>query len=145
MSIKPADKGNQENFAKGIARFTREDPTFQVHFDVESKESIASGMGELHLEIYGQVYYFVTPSEISEADALLSCIGDFLSGQPCLCFGVRQWVDFMEFSLLLHIVCYKPDPFLFGLPLGPSSVIFIIFQLSWYNLTVKLLVEVQDC
>jgi len=58
MSIKPAEKGNQENFAKGIARFTREDPTFQVHFDVESKESIASGMGELHLEIYAQVCYF---------------------------------------------------------------------------------------
>lgn len=55
MSIKPADKGSQDSFAKGIARFTREDPTFQVHFDPESKESIASGMGELHLEIYAQV------------------------------------------------------------------------------------------
>lgn len=54
MSIKPADKGSQDSFAKGIARFTREDPTFQVHFDPESKESIASGMGELHLEIYAQ-------------------------------------------------------------------------------------------
>jgi elongation factor G len=51
MSIKPAEKTNQDNFAKGIARFTREDPTFRVVFDNESKESIASGMGELHLEI----------------------------------------------------------------------------------------------
>jgi len=55
MSIKPATKTSQENFAKGVARFTREDPTFQVHYDPESKESIASGMGELHLDVYSQV------------------------------------------------------------------------------------------
>jgi len=55
MSIKPAAKSNQDNFAKGIARFTREDPTFQVHFDTESRESVASGMGELHLDVYAQV------------------------------------------------------------------------------------------
>jgi len=55
MSIKPAAKTSQDNFAKGIARFTREDPTFQVHFDPESRESIASGMGELHLDVYSQV------------------------------------------------------------------------------------------
>jgi len=55
MSIKPASKGSQDNFAKGIARYTREDPTFQVHFDPESRESIASGMGELHLDVYSQV------------------------------------------------------------------------------------------
>lgn len=54
MSIKPIAKSGQDNFAKGIARFTREDPTFQVHFDPESRESIASGMGELHLDVYAQ-------------------------------------------------------------------------------------------
>lgn len=58
MSIKPAAKSSQENFAKGIARFTREDPTFQVHFDPESRESVASGMGELHLDVYSQVFLF---------------------------------------------------------------------------------------
>lgn len=55
MSIKPVDKNSQSNFSKGVARFTREDPTFKVSFDNESKETIVSGMGELHLEIYSQV------------------------------------------------------------------------------------------
>lgn len=48
-------KNDLEKFSKGIGRFTREDPTFKVHFDTESKETIVSGMGELHLEIYAQV------------------------------------------------------------------------------------------
>lgn len=38
MSIKPKDKKNIENFSKAINRFTREDPTFHLHFDTESRE-----------------------------------------------------------------------------------------------------------
>ncbi|XP_008567725.1 PREDICTED: elongation factor G, mitochondrial isoform X4 [Galeopterus variegatus] len=54
VAMKPSNKNDLDKFSKGIGRFTREDPTFKVHFDTESKETIVSGMGELHLEIYAQ-------------------------------------------------------------------------------------------
>ena len=52
LSIKPQDNKDLPNFSKAMARFQREDPTFRVHVDNESQETIISGMGELHLEIY---------------------------------------------------------------------------------------------
>ncbi|XP_065603932.1 elongation factor G, mitochondrial isoform X1 [Cyrtonyx montezumae] len=54
VAMKPSNKNDFDKFSKGLSRFTREDPTFRVHFDDESKETIVSGMGELHLEIYSQ-------------------------------------------------------------------------------------------
>ena len=52
LSIKPKDNKDLPNFSKAMARFQREDPTFRVHVDSESQQTIISGMGELHLDIY---------------------------------------------------------------------------------------------
>lgn len=52
LSIKPKRTGDADNFSKAMNRFQREDPTFRVHVDAESEETIISGMGELHLEVY---------------------------------------------------------------------------------------------
>lgn len=52
LSIKPKDKTNTANFSKALNKFTKEDPTFRVHRDEESNETIISGMGELHLDVY---------------------------------------------------------------------------------------------
>ena len=52
LSIKPKDTKDLPNFSKAMSRFQREDPTFRIHFDTESNQTIISGMGELHLDIY---------------------------------------------------------------------------------------------
>ncbi|KAF7797009.1 hypothetical protein EIP86_008201 [Pleurotus ostreatoroseus] len=51
LALKPVGQ-ETPNFSRALSRFQREDPTFRVHIDSESKETIISGMGELHLEIY---------------------------------------------------------------------------------------------
>ena len=52
LSIKPIDRKAEGNLAKALARFSKEDPTFRRRIDPESNETIISGMGELHLDVY---------------------------------------------------------------------------------------------
>jgi elongation factor G len=52
LAIAPKDKASAGNFSKALNKFTKEDPTLRVHRDEESAQTIISGMGELHLEIY---------------------------------------------------------------------------------------------
>lgn len=41
-------------FLQALQRFMREDPSFRVNHNIETEEIMISGMGELHLEIYGE-------------------------------------------------------------------------------------------
>jgi elongation factor G len=52
LSVTPVDSKAQDNMAKALNRFIKEDPTFRVHLDQESGETVVSGMGELHLDVY---------------------------------------------------------------------------------------------
>lgn len=52
LSISPKDSKSETNMSKAINRFVREDPTFRTYVDQETGETIISGMGELHLDIY---------------------------------------------------------------------------------------------
>jgi elongation factor G len=52
LSVKPVDKKAQDNMSKALGRFVREDPTFRAGVDPESGETVISGMGELHLDVY---------------------------------------------------------------------------------------------
>ncbi len=52
LAVAPKDRSTEGNFSKALNRFTKEDPTFRVHQDEESQQTIISGMGELHLDIY---------------------------------------------------------------------------------------------
>jgi elongation factor G len=52
LAIKPVDNKAEINMSKALNRFTKEDPTFKSYVDEETNETIISGMGELHLEVY---------------------------------------------------------------------------------------------
>ncbi len=51
VAIEPKTKGDQEKLGVAIQKLAQEDPTFQVHHDEETGQTIIAGMGELHLDI----------------------------------------------------------------------------------------------
>jgi elongation factor G len=51
VAVEPKTKGDQEKMGVALSKLAQEDPTFKVHTDPESGQTIISGMGELHLEI----------------------------------------------------------------------------------------------
>lgn len=51
LSVSPKSRSDQDKLGKALGRLTEEDPTFVVNSDEETKETILTGMGELHLEI----------------------------------------------------------------------------------------------
>lgn len=52
LAIKPGNRDSQIKISKALNRFTKEDPTFRSYVDEETGDTIISGMGELHLEVY---------------------------------------------------------------------------------------------
>jgi elongation factor G len=51
VAIEPKSKADSEKLATALQRLSEEDPTFRVHTDEETGQTIISGMGELHLEV----------------------------------------------------------------------------------------------
>ncbi len=51
VAVEPKTKADQEKMGMALQRLAQEDPTFKVHTDPDSGQTIISGMGELHLEI----------------------------------------------------------------------------------------------
>ncbi len=51
VAIEPKTRADQEKMAMALAKLAQEDPTFRIHTDHDTAQTIISGMGELHLEI----------------------------------------------------------------------------------------------
>ncbi len=51
VAIEPKTKADQDKLTMALVKLSEEDPTFRVHTDVETGQTIISGMGELHLEV----------------------------------------------------------------------------------------------
>ncbi|MDP2600963.1 MAG: elongation factor G [Deltaproteobacteria bacterium] len=83
LAVAPKDQAASANFSKALNRFSREDPTFKIHRDEESAQTIISGMGELHLEIY-----------IERMKREYNC--EVIAGQPQVAYreAITQKTDF---------------------------------------------------
>jgi elongation factor G len=76
IAVNPENRNDADRLGKALARFRKEDPTFQVRTDQESGEILIAGMGELHLEVYlerirreYQVVVQASPPQVSYREA----------------------------------------------------------------------------
>jgi elongation factor G len=74
LSIAPKNAQQGAQFSKALNRFQKEDPTFRVHVAAESQETIISGMGELHLEIYVERVSHATNNATHAKRIALCCV-----------------------------------------------------------------------
>ncbi len=51
FAVEPKTKGDEDKVSSGLSRFLEEDPTFSLERKVETKQTVISGLGELHLDI----------------------------------------------------------------------------------------------
>jgi elongation factor G len=51
VSVEPKTKADQEKMGMALSKLAEEDPSFRVHTDTETGQTIIAGMGELHLDI----------------------------------------------------------------------------------------------
>ena len=51
FAVKPKSKADQEKMGLGLGQYTHEDNTFKMHYNAETKETVISGMGDVHLEV----------------------------------------------------------------------------------------------
>ena len=52
VAVEPKTKSDQEKMGVALGKLAQEDPSFRVHTDEESAQTIISGMGELHLDVW---------------------------------------------------------------------------------------------
>ncbi len=52
LAVYPSKNQDELSLSKALSRFTKEDPTFRTHVNAETGDTVISGMGELHLEVY---------------------------------------------------------------------------------------------
>ena len=83
LAVAPKERSNADKFSKALQKFRKEDPTFFIHRDEESAQTIVSGMGELHLNIY-----------IERMKREFNC--DVITGQPQVAYRetISKPIDF---------------------------------------------------
>ncbi len=51
VAVEPRTKADQDRLGEALSKLTEEDPTFEMHYDSDTGQTVISGMGELHLEV----------------------------------------------------------------------------------------------